>query len=360
MMPRRGRRGYGAVVATERSHAGIAGLSVIGVLIVVVAGAWLLATPSDKYVLLPDSPHPADAVVSVGGHEPKPSRDGSGIYYLDVLVHRASLPESWIARFEDSGTVLPAVAVVPPGGNGADLDRVDHLTFADSRTVAGVVALRALGRTVRVERTGVTFDGVVRSSPAYRAGLRPGMVITAIDGVRVPRLTALEAQMKGRKVGSPIHLSVLDGTKRLELHTTLTSDPAVKGRALIGVLGVHDAPPHAKLPVNVSITPRGLGRGPSAGLAFTLEVYDSLTGHRLAKGRKIAVTGTINLDGAVGPVGGVRQKVIGAARQHADVVLVPVLNASEARKAAAGRIRVISVATFRDALGALGEKPPAR
>jgi PDZ domain-containing protein len=359
MMTCRAAGGYGAVVAGERSQSRIAGLAVMGVLLVIVAGAWLLALPSGDYVLLPDHPHPADEVVSVGGAKPKPSSDGSGIYYLDVLVHRASVPESWIARFEDSSTVLPAASVVPPGGDDEDLDRVDHLTFADSRTVAGVVALRALGRKVTVVRTGVTFDGVESSSPAYGAGLRPGMVITAIDGVRVPRLDELQTQMKGRTAGSAITLSVLDGTKKLELHTTLTTDPAVKGRPIIGVLGVHDAPPRAQLPVKVSISPRGLGRGPSAGLAFTLEVYDALTGHRLAKGRKIAVTGTIDLDGAVGPIGGVRQKVIGAARAGADVVLVPVLNAPDARKAAAGRIRVIAVPTFRAALTALGENAPA-
>ena len=54
-----------------------------------------------------------------------------------------------------------------PGGSQTDLDRVDHLTFADSRTVAGVVALRALGRKVPVERTGVTF------LTASTAGRRP-------------------------------------------------------------------------------------------------------------------------------------------------------------------------------------------
>jgi Lon-like protease len=358
MTPRAG-RGYGARVAGERSQMRIAGLAVMGVLLVIVAGAWLLALPSDDYVLLPDHPHPADEVVSVGGGRPKHASDGSGIYYLDVLVHRASVPESWIARFEDSSTVLPAAAVVPPGGSDSDLDRVDHLTFADSRTVAGVVALRALGRTVTVVRTGVTFDGVDSTAPAARAGLRPGMVITAIDGVRVPGLSDLKRQMAGRKPGGKIHLSVLDGTKKLELTTTLTSDPAVKGRPIIGVLGVHDAPPRARLPVKVTISPRGLGRGPSAGLAFTLEVYDALTGHQLAKGRRIAVTGTIDLDGKVGPIGGVRQKVIGAARAGADVVLVPVLNAPDARKAAGGRIRVISVATFRSALTALGATAPA-
>ncbi len=344
---------------SERSTARVVGLSLLGVLAVLLIGGWLLGTPADEYVLLPDNPHPADAVVAVGGVKPQPSRDGSGIYYLDVLVHRASLPESWLSHFEDGATVVPAAAVVPPGGNQSDLDRVDRLTFADSRTVAGVVALRALGRKVTVERTGVTFDGVDRPAPSYRAGLRPGMVITAIDGVAVPGLQALTKQMKGRQPGAPIHLSVLDGKRKLELHTRLTSDPADRKRAIIGILGVHDAPPRAQLPVKVTISPRGLGRGPSAGLAFTLEVYDALSGHKLAKGRKIAVTGTINLDGIVGAIGGVRQKVLGAVRQHADLVLVPADNAADARDAARGRVDVVAVASFRQALTALGAENPA-
>ncbi|HET6172091.1 MAG TPA: S16 family serine protease [Gaiellales bacterium] len=341
-------------MAQQRSYSRIAGLSALGIFIVVVIGAWLLGTPSDEYVLLPDSPHPADAVVSVGGVKPTVARDGSGIYYLDVLVHRASLPESWIARFEDGADVLPAAAIVPPGGSQSDLDRVDHLTFQDSRTVAGVVALRALGRTVKVIPTGVTFDGVDSSAPASRAGLRPGMVITAIDGVPVLQLAALRKQLAGRKPGSPITLTVRDGSKTRELHTTMTRDPQAHDRAIIGVLGVHDAPPKADLPVRVTITPKGLGRGPSAGLAFTLEVYDALSGHHLAKGRKIAVTGTIDLNGNVGPIGGARQKVLGAVRHHVDLVLVPDLNAADARAAAHGRVEVIAVTNFKEALKALG------
>jgi PDZ domain-containing protein len=354
MPPRGRRRRYGAEMAAERSYGRIAGLSVAGVLAVLTLASWLLRTPSDEYVLLPDDPHPADAVVSVGGARPTPSRDGSGIYYLDVLVHRASLPESWLSRFEDGATVVPAEAIVPPGGSQHDLDRVDRLNFADSRTVAGVVALRALGRTVTVERTGVTFDGVERSAPAWRAGLRPGMVITAVDRVAVRRVDGLRAQLAGRKPGAPVQLTVRDGTRTLELRTHLARDPQVPGRAIIGVLGVHDAPPRARLPVRVTISPHGLGRGPSAGLAFALEVYDAVGGRRLAQGRRVAVTGTIDLDGAVGPIGGVRQKVLGAARRHADLVLVPRENAADARAAARGRVKVVAVSTFREALTALG------
>ncbi|HSS56443.1 MAG TPA: S16 family serine protease [Solirubrobacteraceae bacterium] len=344
-------------MAPKRSYSRIAGLSVVGVLVVVAIGAWLLATPSDEYVLLPDDPHPADAVVSVGGAKPTIALDGSGIYYLDVLVHRASLPESWIARFEDGADVVPASAIVPPGGSPGDLDRIDHLTFQDSRIVAGVVALRALGRKVTVTLTGVTFDAVERSAPAWAAGLRAGMVITAVDGVPTPQLTTLRTQLEGRKPGSPVSLTVRDGSRTRELQTRLTSDPQERKRAIVGVLGVHDAPPKAHLPVRVTITPRGLGRGPSAGLAFTLEVYDAASGHHLAQGRKIAVTGTIDLAGRVGPIGGVRQKVLGAVRRHADLVLVPDANAADARAAARGRVKVIPVSSFREALAALGAQP---
>ena len=71
--------------------------------------------------------------------------------------------------------------------------------------------------------------------------------------------------MTGRKPGTAIHLSVLDGTHRLELDTRLTSDPAKRTRAIIGILGVHDAPPRAQLPVKVTISPRGLGAAPRPG-----------------------------------------------------------------------------------------------
>jgi PDZ domain-containing protein len=183
------------------------------------------------------------------------------------------------------------------------------------------------------------------------------MVITAVDGVPTLTVPALRSALQGRKVGSPIRLAVKDGTRTLQLRTRLTSDPRAPGRALVGVLGVHDAPPKTKLPVRITITPRGLGRGPSAGLAFTLEIYDALTGHHLAKGRKIAVTGTMDLAGHVGEIGGVRQKVIGAVRHRADLVLVPEANAADARAAAHGRVRVVAVKSFRDALRALGASP---
>ena len=66
------------------------------------------------------------------------------------------------------------------------------------------------------------------------------------------------------------------------------------------------------LPKKVSIDAGGVG-GPSAGLAFALEVWQKL-GHDVVHGHKIAVTGEIDPDGSVGPIGGVKQKTYRCAR----------------------------------------------
>ena len=48
--------------------------------------------------------------------------------------------------------------------------------------------------------------------------------------------------------------------------------------------------------------------GPSAGLMFTLEIYNQLVDEDLTRGHEIAGTGTINEKGEIGPIGGIQQK----------------------------------------------------
>ncbi len=107
-----------------------------------------------------------------------------------------------------------------------------------------------------------------------------------------------------------------------------------------------------RLPIAVAIDTGNLG-GPSAGLSFALEIYDSLTGRKLSRGRHVAVTGTIDEHGNVGLVGGVKGKTIGASRAGFDLMLVPKAEAGTARAYAGSHMRVVGVRTFDDALRAL-------
>ena len=111
------------------------------------------------------------------------------------------------------------------------------------------------------------------------------------------------------------------------------------------------------LPFPVEIVPQKVNGGPSAGLMFTLGVYDLVTGQDLTGGRKIAGTGTIDLEGNVGPIGGVQQKVVAAERAGAEYFLSPPENYPDAL-AMATHITVIKIATAQDAIDFLRSLPP--
>jgi Lon-like protease len=114
------------------------------------------------------------------------------------------------------------------------------------------------------------------------------------------------------------------------------------------------------LPVDVEIDAGVIG-GPSAGLMFALSVMDLLEPEDLTGGKVVAGTGTVDRDGTVGAVGGVRQKVVGATATTADqrpatVFLVPEGNLEDARSVSVPReVLVVPVATLDDAVRALDD-----
>ncbi len=105
--------------------------------------------------------------------------------------------------------------------------------------------------------------------------------------------------------------------------------------------------------MDVSIDAGSIG-GPSAGLAFALGIVDEL-GDDIDDGRTIVVTGELALDGTVIPIGGIKQKTIGAKEAGADVFIVPDANAEEARKYADG-LEIVAVSTFDEAIDALAKR----
>ncbi|MGH9163958.1 MAG: S16 family serine protease, partial [Acidimicrobiales bacterium] len=108
------------------------------------------------------------------------------------------------------------------------------------------------------------------------------------------------------------------------------------------------------LPFAVHIDSGAIG-GPSAGLAFTLGLLDALTAGELTGGRRVAVTGTIELDGGVGDVGGVAQKTAAVRRAGAEYFLVPPAEFDEAVAHAGGQLQVRRVASLDEALDALAK-----
>ena len=220
-----------------------------------------------------------------------------------------------------------------------------------SQRIAAAVALKAIGRDVTIRATGVLITAVAADAPAS-GNLRPGDVIVAVDGRPVRTAEELAPLIRGRRPGSRVRIRIRRDGKQRDVALRTIADPRSPDEAIVGI--AVDQAARIRLPIDVRIDLGGVG-GPSAGLAFALDIAEEL-GHDVDRGRKVAATGEIALDGSVRGVGGVNQKTIDARQAGIDVFLVPGENAAEARRHADG-LRILPVKTFRQALRALATLP---
>ena len=272
---------------------------------------------------------------------------------MDVIVRKATLLEELVPSLRPEGAdLVPAQELVPEGTSFAERRRENLRLMDRSEEVAAAVALRELGYDVDAKPEGALVVAVAPDAPA--AGkLEPTEVIVAVDGAPVRTPDDLRKLIAKRKPGETVRLRVRAGgaTRVVELATIESKDEP--GRPVVGVIVEQFA--DIKLPIGVKIDLGGVG-GPSAGLAFALDVVEELRGD-VDRGQRVAVTGELELDGGVAPIGGVKQKVIGARRSGADVFLVPAGdNAVEARRHA-GDLRIIPVESFEQALRVLATLP---
>jgi PDZ domain-containing protein len=225
--------------------------------------------------------------------------------------------------------------------------------MTDSQKIAAVVALSQLGYTVRARTGGVTVLLVTKDAPAADL-LRPGDVILSVNGRKVTSVLALRTALEAKHPGTTVKLGFRRGGKVREATIKTVADPEDAKRAIIGVTASDELT--VKLPVPIRFDAGGVG-GPSAGLAFALDILQEL-GRNIAHGKKIAATGELALNGAVGPIGGVKQKTLGAREAGVDVFLVPAGdNAREARRYAKD-LPILSVKNFQQALRALATLAP--
>jgi Lon-like protease len=323
-----------------------------GVIVVLFALTVLIlfSIPSSDYLLLPDVAHPVAPLVRVQGAHAQTGP--GGIYFVDVIERRANELERLFPWIHSDATLIPAKLIVPPGTTSAAAEAADLREMQISQRVAAAVALRRLGYHVVVRPDGVTVNGVELGTAAYRR-LQPADVIVAVDGKPTPTIARLRRTLRNVKPGDTVHVRVRRGTKILDESLRTVNDPQQPGHALIGFVPAQAA--EIKLPIRVSIDAQGIG-GPSAGLAFALEVMQQL-GRNVDRGHRIAATGEIELDGTVAPIGGVKQKIFDARKAKVEAFLVPAGDNARVARRYAGDVRIIPVRTFDQALQALATLP---
>lgn len=310
-----------------------------------LAFAWLF--PSRDYLYVPNTAKPVADRVDVPGE--KPDTGPGGIYYVDVTVRRATWAER-LAPFlrPDGSTLVSARDVVPEGSSFEERRQEGLAEMARSEEVAAAVALKEAGYPVKATPKGALVEAVASDAPAADV-LDSGDVILSARGTPVRTPLALREALAPTRPGDTVRLRLRRDGNVLGVTVRTVPSPEDPARAIIGIRVAQAA--DIELPVKVDIDLGGVG-GPSAGLPFALDVLQEL-GRDVDRGRRVAATGEIALDGSVGPIGGVKQKVYGARTAGADVFLVPAGDNAEEARRYAGKLRIVPVESFQQALSAL-------
>jgi len=336
------------------------------------------------YAITPRTATPVDDHVSFGAlagvAEVDPDRKGD-IYFVTVSEPSQSVLGWWAAGGESCNRNLP-----PDVSRCSALPQIDLLTTRDkygTRTptetrrislqmmrtasqVAQYVALKKLGYDdATIDPGAVVVADLVAGAPAASV-LEIGDTITAVAGTPTPDVDDLVTALAGKHPGDVVEVAIdRPGTGATTVSVELMASPDDASRTIVGIVPFDTASVH--LPFEVKIDTGQIG-GPSAGLAFTLTLIDELSPGDLTGGANVAVTGEIALDGSVGAIGGLAQKVSAVRQAGVRHFLVPTAQGPDqiarAREIGDDDVEIIPVATLDEALAALaglgGDPLPSR
>lgn len=268
------------------------------------------------------------------------------LFSTTVSVRERVNPFEALAGWLDPDTDVVATQRVSGDLTPGEFRRLNQVAMADSKTTAQILALTHLGFESTVE--GSEIIEVVPNFPASEL-LRAGDLIVAVDDLVRPAPEAIVERIQATPPGNSLRLRIQRGTEpEMEVLAPLGSE---EGRAMLGVRMTE----RYKLPFDIEID-SGSVVGPSAGLAYALELVDLLTPGELTGGARVAVTGNLNPDGTVGAIGGVIQKAATVRNAGVKIFVVPKANEVEAREHAEG-LDIRAVETFDDAMAVLAALP---
>lgn len=293
------------------------------------------------------------ALISVSGAESYPA---DGELRLTTVVTAGGpgfavrTPDVVSGFWSPSQRVQPVEAVYEPGLTRQERDQRSAQQMVTSQEHATVAALTELGYDVPavMHIVGAAPDSGAEGVVA-EDDLILGIDVTGSERVEVQTYQDLADPLAQTDPGTQVELWVERDGEEIALPIVTTDDGT--GRTQLGIF----LQAEFDMPVDVSIAIDNVG-GPSAGVMFALGVVDVLTEGDLTGGSHIAGTGTITMDGRIGPIGGVQLKMIGALRDGASHFLAPTFNCGEVIGNEPGGLQVVAVSNLsqaRDAVEAI-------
>ena len=303
---------------------------------------------TDYYFMAPGPPYQWD--IAIEGAE---SYDYEGnLYQLTVRRDEANYFTYIWAKVDNSVDLYSREVILPKGVTPQELSEISIQNMKTSENVAIAVALNILDYEIETQGDGVLVVGVMDDSPVAGKLLKEDLIIS-INNEVIKSTTEFISLLRTYEIGDMVLIGLIRNDKEMSIQTKLIEHIDYENEPMVGFLA---STPNQRFvfPISVDIDTGNVG-GPSAGLMMALNVYNSLTEYDITKGIKVAGTGTIEIDGSVGPVGGVKQKVIAAKNAGSTLILVPTANFDDVKSYIDEDTNIVSVDTFNEALNLISE-----
>ena len=325
---------------------------IIPFIIVFITVSSLSLVKTDYYFMSPGPPYQWE--INYG--EIKNYDFEGNLFQLTVRRDEANvLIYAW-SLINDSYDLYPREVILPDGVTPKELSEISIQNMRTSENVAIAVALKNVGYEINSKGDGVSVVGLLDDSPV-KEKLKKGDLLNSINNKEISSTTEFISTLRTYSIGETVTIGLLREVngelKQMFVETTLIEHVEYKGEPMVGFLAT-TVNERFDFPFEIDIKTGNVG-GPSAGLMMALNVYNNLIPEDITNSMIIAGTGTIEIDGSVGPVGGIKQKVIAAKRAGAELIIVPVPNFDEAKLLETDKTKIIAVQSFTEALQVISE-----
>ena len=279
--------------------------------------------------------------------------ESSGTFNLAyVKEYKATIPTLLVSLFNKDWNVLKEEDVLLENEDNTSYLIRDKIFMDESISNAINVAYKYAKKDIEITSSKILITYIDKNS---NTDLKVGDEILYINGNSIKEKKDIEKIVNEKNIGDKINIKVINDGKEYDRYAYITLS---EGSKKIGILISHIM--EYKTNPNIESKIDSNESGPSGGLIMSLYIYDSLIKEDLTKGLTIVGTGTIDLDGNVGSIGGVEYKLKSAVKENADLFIVPkdenYEEALKIKKENNYNIEILGVSTFDEVIKYLNNK----
>ncbi len=267
-----------------------------------------------------------------------------------VSMVKGSLPFILISKVIPDWDLVKKSELTAKGEDMEELLERERLYLEESIDNATINAYKKAGKSLSITKTISKVSYIANDA---KTDIKVGDEIVSINGDAINGLPDLKRVVEALEKDTKVSIKIKRDDRLQDASaTTFEIDGITKIGISIVTTYEYDTNP------NITVKSKSSEAGSSGGLMMSLSIYNNLVEEDITHGKKIVGTGTIDIDGNVGEIGGVKYKLIGAVKNKAEIFICPEENYEEAKKVKEERdfkIDIISVKTFDEALKKLEE-----